>query len=74
MTQSNDGGTVERVVNTVMGVKTEEKDPDRAKQIVVTQELDLKALLIYTLGTILQIGLIILAFWGMEKLVTRVDN
>ncbi len=74
MTQSNDGGTVERVVNTVMGVKTEEKDPSRAKQIVVTQELDLKALLIYTLGTILQIGLIILAFWVMEKLVTRVDN
>ncbi len=74
MTQSNDGGTVERVVNTVMGVKTEEKDPSRAKQIVVTQELDLKALLIYTLGTLLQIGLIILAFWVMEKLVTRVDN
>ena len=74
MTQSNDGGTVERVVNTVMGVKTEEKNPSRAKQIVVTQELDLKALLMYTLGTILQIGLIILAFWGMENLVIRVNN
>ncbi|VEP18706.1 TspO and MBR like proteins [Hyella patelloides LEGE 07179] len=74
MTQSNDSGAVERLVNTVMGVKTEEKNRPLAKQIVVTTELDLKAILIYKLGTILQIGIMILAFWGMEKLVTVVDN
>ena len=47
MTQSNDGGTVEWVVNTVMGVKTEERNRSMAKQIVVTKELDLKAVFIY---------------------------
>lgn len=74
MTQSNDGGTVEQVVNTVMGVKTESKNQSIAKQVVSTKELDIKALLMYKLGTIVQIGIIILAFWGMEKLVILVDN
>ena len=74
MTQSNNGGIVERVVNTVMGVKTEAKNQSTAQQIVVTKELDFKAVLIYQLGTILQIGLMILAFWGMDKLLTWGDN
>ncbi len=74
MTQSNDGGTVGRLVNTVMGVKNEDKKRSMTQEIVVTKELDLKAVFIYKLGTILQIGIIILAFWVMEKLVTLVDN
>ncbi|NES74220.1 MAG: TspO protein, partial [Okeania sp. SIO2D1] len=74
MTQSNDGGTVEQLVNTVMGVKTESKNQSIPKQIVSTKELDIKALLMYKLGTIVQIGIILLAFWGMEKLVTLVDR
>ena len=74
MTQSNDGRTVERVVNTVMGVKTEPKNQSLVPPLVATKELDIKAILIYKLGTLLQIGVMILAFWGMEKLVTLVDN
>ena len=74
MTQLNNGGIVELVVNTVMGVKTEAKNQSTAQQRVVTKELDFKALLIYQLGTILQIGIMILTFWGMEKLLTWVDN
>lgn len=74
MTQSNDSGTVEKIVNTVMGVKNDDKNQSIDRQIVSTKELDLKALSVYKLGTILQIGIIILAFWGMEKLVILVDN
>ncbi len=74
MTQSNDSGTVEQIVNTVMGVKTEDTNQSLDRQIVSTKELDLKALSIYKLGTILQIGIIIFAFWGMEKLVILVNN
>ncbi len=74
MTQSNDSGTVEQIFNTVMGVKNEDKNQSTDRQIVSTKELDLKALSIYKLGTILQIAIIILAFWGMEKLVILVDN
>ncbi len=74
MTQSQDDKTVERVVNTVMGVKTEGKAQSTAPQLVPTKELDIKAVLIYKLGTLLQIGVMILALWGMEKLVTRVNN
>ncbi|MEM1167594.1 MAG: TspO/MBR family protein [Cyanobacteria bacterium P01_H01_bin.35] len=74
MTQSNDSRTVEQIVNTVMGVKTEDTNQSLERQRVSTKELDLKALSIYKLGTILQIGIIILTFWGMEKLVILVDN
>ena len=74
MTQSNNGGTVEQIVNKVMGVKTEDKNQFIDRQTVSTKEIDLKALSVYKLGTILQIGIIILAFWGMEKIVILVDN
>ena len=74
MTQSNNGGKVEQIVNTVMGVKTEDQNESLDIKIVPTKELDLKTLLIYKLGTILQIGIIILTFWGMEKSVILVDN
>ena len=74
MTQSNNGRKVEKFVNTVMGVKTEETNQSLDIKIVPTKELDFKTLLIYKLGTILQIGIIILTFWGMEKLVILVDN
>ena len=58
MTQSNDSRTVEQIVNTVMGVKTEEQNQSLDIQIVSTKELDFKALSIYKFGTILQIGII----------------
>ena len=47
MTHSNEHGTIERVVNKVMGVKTEDKNQSPAQQIVATQELDIRAILIY---------------------------
>ncbi len=74
MTQSNNGGKVEQIVNTVMGVKTEDPNESLDIKIVPTKELNLKTLLIYKLGTILQIGIIILTFWGMEKSVILVNN
>ena len=74
MAQSNDDRTVEKVVNKVMGVKTEEPTESLAPQLVSTKELDIKAVLIYILGTLFQIGTMILALWGMEKLVNVVDN
>ena len=74
MTQSNDSGTIEKVVNTVMGVKTEDENQSKAQQIASTKDLDIEVLFTYKLGTLLQIGIIILAFWGMENLVTVVNN
>ena len=74
MNQSNNSGTIKQVINTVMGVKTENKNKFRVQQIGSTKEIDFKALFIYKLGTLLQIGIIILAGWGMQKLVIVVDN
>lgn len=74
MTQSNDGGTIERVVNTVMGVKNEDNNQLGAKQIIATKELDIKAIFNYKLGTILQIGIMILVLWGMDKLIILINN
>ena len=74
MTYSNDRGTIEGVVNTVMGVKTEDKNQSSAKQIVATKELDIRAILIYKLGTILQIVIMILALFGMDKLLMLIDS
>ncbi len=70
MNQSNasDGSTIEKVVNTVMGVKAGNN------QSIATKELDLKAVLIYKAGTLLQIGILILALWGMDKLVALVNS
>ncbi|MEL6442332.1 MAG: TspO/MBR family protein [Cyanobacteria bacterium J06621_8] len=77
MNQSNegktDGKTFERVVNTVMGVKTEANNSP-VKQVSASKELDSQVLLSYILGTLLQIGLIVLAAWGLEKLIATVDN
>lgn len=74
MTQSNDGGTIEQIVNTVMGVKSGDNNQTLAKQTVATKELDIKTTLIYTLGTILQIVVMIIALWAMENLVVLVNN
>ncbi len=74
MTQSNDDRTVEKVVNQVMGVKSERTTESISQPLITTKQLDLKAVLIYKLGTIFQIGIMILALWGMEKLVNLVDN
>ena len=74
VTQSNDSETIEKVVNTVMGVKTEDENQSKAQQIASTKVLDVEVLFTYKLGTLLQIGIIILAFWGMENLVTVVNN
>ncbi len=74
MTQSNNDRAVEKVVNKVMGVKSEKTTDFINQQLIPTKELDIKAVLIYKLGTIFQIGVMILALWGMQKLVNLVDN
>jgi translocator protein len=74
MNQSNNTGIIEQFVNTVMGVKTlnQQRSPDTS--IATTQELDVKAVLVYTLGTLIQIGVMILVLLGMEKLVMLIDH
>lgn len=74
MNQSNNSGILEQFVNTVMGVKTENQTKPPNTSIATTQELDVRAALVYKLGTILQIGVMILVLLGMEKLVILIDN
>ena len=74
MNQSNNGGILEQFVNTVMGVKPGTQEQSLNTSAADTQELDIKAVLVYKLGTILQIGVMILVLLGMEKLVTLIDN
>lgn len=74
MNQSNNSGILERFVNTVMGVKTGNQQKSSNTSIATKQELDIKAVLVYKLGTILQIGVMILVLLGMEKLIMLIDN
>ncbi|WP_413172393.1 TspO/MBR family protein [Anabaena azotica] len=74
MNQSNNSGMLEKFVNTVMGVKPGNQQPYPNTSLANTQELDIKAVLVYKLGTILQIGVMLLVFLGMEKLVLLIDN
>ncbi|MBD2147897.1 TspO/MBR family protein [Sphaerospermopsis sp. FACHB-1194] len=73
MNQSSNIGILEKFVNTVMGVK-----PGNQKQSLntsaTTKELDIKAVIVYKLGTILQIGTMILVLLGMENLVNLLDS
>lgn len=74
MNQSNNTGILEQIVNTVMGVKTLNQQKSPNTSIDTTQELDIRAVLVYTLGTILQIIAMIFALVVMEKLVMLIDN
>ncbi|MBE8986998.1 TspO/MBR family protein [Nostoc sp. LEGE 12450] len=74
MNQPNKSGMLEQFVNTVMGVKTGNQQKYRDTSIATTQELDIRAILVYTLGTILQIVVMILVLLGMEKLVMLIDS
>lgn len=65
---------LEQFVNTVMGVKAGNQQHYRDTLIATTQELDIRAILVYTLGTLLQIVVMILVLLGMEKLVILIDN
>ncbi len=73
MNQSSDVGILERFVNIVMGVKPQDIDKS-INTSSTTQELDIKAVIVYKLGTILQIGTLILILWGMDKLVFLIDG
>jgi tryptophan-rich sensory protein len=57
-----------------MGVKTGNQLQSLNTAVVTTQQLDIKAVLVYKLGTILQIGVMILVLLGMEKLLMFIDN
>ncbi|BAT53565.1 TspO and MBR related proteins [Nostoc sp. NIES-3756] len=70
---NNSSGIIENFVNILMGVKNGNKQP-QVTSIGNTQELDIKAVLVYKLGTIIQIGAMVLALLGMEKLVMWIDH
>ncbi|MBE9209897.1 TspO/MBR family protein [Nostoc sp. LEGE 06077] len=74
MAQSNNSGILAQIVNTVMGVKNSNQQQPTKPLTSTTEELDIKAVLVYKLGTILQILTMILALLGMEKLVMLIDN
>jgi tryptophan-rich sensory protein len=74
MNQSNNTGILEQFVNTVMGVKTLNHQQSTNTSVSTTQELDIRAVLVYKLGTILQIVAMIIVLLGMEKLVMLIDN
>ncbi|MBH8551939.1 TspO/MBR family protein [Nostocaceae cyanobacterium CENA357] len=74
MNQSNNSGIIEQFVNKVMGVKNGNHERSSGTSIATTQELDIKAVLVYKLGTIIQITVMILVLLGMEKLVMLIDN
>ncbi|MDH6074724.1 TspO/MBR family protein [Chrysosporum ovalisporum CS-1034] len=66
-------GILEKFVNTVMGVKPGKHNSPNTST-ATTQELDINAVLVYKLGTILQIAVMILVLVGMEKLIMFIDN
>jgi tryptophan-rich sensory protein len=74
MNSSNDSGMLEKFVNTVMGIKNGNTKQSPQKSIATTQELDIRAVIVYKLGTIVQIVVMILVLLGMEKLVMLIDN
>ena len=74
MTRSKEDSSVERLVNTVMGVKSANPDPVKTNNTATSQELDTQVLVNYILGTILQVGLILAAFWGLEKVIAIADS
>ncbi|MEH2362571.1 TspO/MBR family protein [Nostoc sp.] len=74
MNESNNPGILEKFVNTVMGVKTGNQQRYPNTSIATTLELDIRAVLVYTLGTILQIVAMILVLLVMGKLVMLIDN
>ncbi|MBD2199151.1 MULTISPECIES: TspO/MBR family protein [Calothrix] len=73
MNQANNMGILEKFVNTVMGVKTANQQSANTA-IATTQELDITAVVVYKLGTILQIVTMLLVLLGMEKLVNLIDS
>ncbi|MHC5857740.1 TspO/MBR family protein [Nostoc sp.] len=74
MNKSNSTGILETFVNTVMGVKTINQQQSSNTLIATTQELDVRSVLVYTLGTILQILVMIVVLLIVEKLVILIDN
>jgi tryptophan-rich sensory protein len=74
MNQSNNSRILEQFVNTVMGVKTLNQQQSPNISITTTQKLDIRAVLVYILGTLLQIVVMIVMLLVMEKLVMLIDS
>jgi len=74
MSRSNDISSAENIINQVMGVETQTLERASSPEKFETTEIDIKAILVYKLGTILQIAIMIVALWGMEKLVVVIDR
>lgn len=74
MNESNNPGILEKFVNAVMGVKTFNQQQSPNTSIATTQKLDIRAVLVYILGTLLQIVVMIVVLLVMGKLVIAIDN
>ncbi|TAE59332.1 MAG: TspO protein [Nostocales cyanobacterium] len=71
MDQSNNISILEKFVNTVMGVKPGTQNLNIPAD---TKEIDIKAVIVYKLGTILQIGVMLLVLLGMDKFVNLIEQ
>ncbi|ACC80613.1 TspO/MBR family protein [Nostoc punctiforme] len=74
MNEFNNLGIIEKFINTVMRVKTGNQQRYPNTSIATIQELDIRVVLVYTLGTLLQIVVMIFVLLVMEKLVILIDN
>lgn len=61
-------GIVEAIVNTVMGVQTDDSKNSSPVTALKATAVDGSAIALYLGGTILQIGMMILALWGLQGL------
>ncbi|MDJ0598551.1 MAG: tryptophan-rich sensory protein [Crocosphaera sp.] len=59
---------LETIVNSVMGVKDTNSSIESP---INNQEIDVKAIIIYLLGTLLQISLMMFALWAMSQVYNR---
>ncbi|NET70877.1 MAG: TspO/MBR family protein [Sphaerospermopsis sp. SIO1G2] len=71
MDKSNNIGILERFVNTVMGVKPGTEPINKSAK---TKEIDIKVVIVYKLGTILQISGMLVVLLGMDKLVHLLEQ
>ncbi|MEM9482838.1 MAG: tryptophan-rich sensory protein [Cyanobacteria bacterium P01_F01_bin.116] len=68
--KSNQPSVVETVVNTIMGVRTE----DAQQPTVEGSRVDWSASITYIVGTLVQIGFMLLSLWGLQQISQSVSG
>ncbi len=64
--KSNQSNRVESVVNTIMGVRTEEQAQQR--MAAAGNRADWRAIVTYVGGTLAQMGSMVLSLWGLQQI------